>query len=153
MRVAHDSIEAKDKKKEDTATKKAEFTVRSSRISTHEGRGRGSMDSTTGRSAYFFVPRTNARAQPSILSVLRKREKEEADRVTVRCLFWGDIPLSITKKNPFWQPMCDAIAVVGPWYKSATFEELCGGIFQEKKKDINSILMELTHSCDLSSAK
>ena len=60
-----------------------------------------------------------------------------------RCIFWSDLPLSITKTNPFWQPMCDAIAVVGPGYKSATYEELRGPILQAKKQDINSRLAEL----------
>jgi hypothetical protein len=59
---------------------------------------------------------------------LKKKEKKEADRVVGRCLFWSDIPLNITKNNPFWQPMCDAIVVVGPRYKSPTFEELWGPI-------------------------
>jgi hypothetical protein len=81
----------------------------------------------------FFVPRTGHGAQPSIKSVVKKKEKQEADRVMGRCLFWSDLPLSITKTNPFWQPMCDAIVVVGPGYKSATYEELRGPILQAEK--------------------
>jgi hypothetical protein len=60
--------------------------------------------------------------------VLKKKKKKEADKVVGRCLFWSDIPLNITKNNTFWQPMCDAIAVVGPGYKIPTFEELRGPI-------------------------
>eukprot|EP00253_Pinus_taeda_P015844 PITA_15844 len=60
-----------------------------------------------------------------------------------RCIFWSDLPLSITKTNPFWQPMCDAIVVVGPGYKSATYEEMRGPILQAEKQDINSRLAEL----------
>jgi hypothetical protein len=67
-----------------------------------------------------------------------------------RCLFWSDIPLSITKNNPFWQPMCDAIVVVGPRYKIPTFEELWGPILQEEKVDINSILAEFKKSWEIS---
>ena len=63
--------------------------------------------------------------------------------------FWSDIPLSITKNNPFWQPMCDAIAVVGPGYKIPTFEELRGPILQVEKKDINSRLTELKQSWEI----
>ena len=36
--------------------------------------------------------------------------------------------------------MCDVIAIVGPGYKSATFDELQGPILQPKKKDISSRL-------------
>eukprot|EP00253_Pinus_taeda_P012325 PITA_12325 len=39
--------------------------------------------------------------------------------------------------------MCDAIVVVGPGYKSATYEELQGPILQAEKQDINSRLAEL----------
>ena len=42
--------------------------------------------------------------------------------------------------------MCDAIAVVGPGYKSATFEVLRGPILQAKKKDISSRLGEFNKS-------
>ena len=41
--------------------------------------------------------------------------------------------------------MCDAIAVVGPGYKSATFEELQGPILQAEK-DISSRLEEFKKS-------
>jgi hypothetical protein len=82
--------------------------------------------------------------------VLKKREKKEADVVVGRCLFWSDIPLSITKNNPFWQLMCDAIVVVGPGYKSPTFEELWGPILQEEKTDINSRLAKFKKSLEIS---
>jgi hypothetical protein len=84
------------------------------------------------------------------MSLVKKREKEEADMVMGRCLYWSDIPLRITKNNLFWQLMCDVIVVVGPGYKSATFEELWGKILQVEKKDINSRLTELKQSWDIS---
>eukprot|EP00253_Pinus_taeda_P022485 PITA_22485 len=88
------------------------------------------------------VERAGHGAQPGIKSFVKKK-KQEADRVMGRCIFWSDLSLSITKTNPFWQPMCDAIAVVGPRYKSATYEELRGPILQVEKQDINSRLAEL----------
>ena len=119
--------------------------------------GRGSTASPTTAStnvtgsarSSFFVPRTGAGAQPSIKSLYKKKEKEEADRVMGRCIYWSDLPLSITKTNPFWQPMCDAIAVVGPGYKSATYEELRGPILQAEKEDINSRLAELKQTWEV----
>jgi hypothetical protein len=151
MRIAFDSLEAKDKKKNEAAVKKAELSVRSSMTSNPEGQcsGRGSIDSGTERFVPFFVPRTTPGAQPSIRSVLKKMGKKEANRVVGRCFFWSDIPLNITKNNPFWQPMCDAIAVVGPGYKSHTFEELWGPILQEEN-DINSRLVEFKQSWEIS---
>eukprot|EP00253_Pinus_taeda_P035608 PITA_35608 len=82
-------------------------------------------------------------AQPGIKSLVKKKEKQEADGVMGWCIFWCDLPLSITKTNPFWQPMYDAIAVVGPGYKSAPDEELQGPILQAEKQDVNSRLAEL----------
>jgi hypothetical protein len=111
MRVAHDSINAKDKKKEESATKKDELAAfkiyqSSPGISAHatEGSGRGSTaaDSPVGKMSSYFVPRTGPRAQPSIKSVVKKREQQEASRLMGRCLFWSDLPLTITRNNPFW---------------------------------------------------
>ena len=42
--------------------------------------------------------------------------------------------------------MCDVVAVVGPGYKSDTFEELRGPILQAEKKDISSRLEEFKKS-------
>jgi hypothetical protein len=83
MRVAHDSINTKDRKKEESTTKKDEFAAfkiyqNSPGIFAHatEGSGRGSTtaDSPVGKIPSYFVPRTGPRAQPSIKSVVKKRE-------------------------------------------------------------------------------
>jgi len=151
MRVVHDALQVKDGKKEAIATKKAQlatFRIESSRqsISPTAGSGRGS---TATRSSSYFVPRTTPGAQPSIRSSVKKREKKEADKVMAKCLYWSDLPLSITRNNPFWQPMCDAIAIVSPGYRSATYEELRGPLLQGEKKDINSRLAELKQSWEV----
>eukprot|EP00253_Pinus_taeda_P019910 PITA_19910 len=155
-----EAIEEKDKKKEEAERNKAEHAGRSFGISYPDSgvedigpSGPSGRGSTTGTPSHattsvsarssFFVPRTGAGAQPGIKSLVKKKEKQEADRVMGRCIFWSDLPLSITKTNPFWQPMCDAIVVVGPGYKSATYEELWGPILQVEKQDINSRLAEL----------
>jgi hypothetical protein len=154
MRIAYDALETKDKNKDEKAARKNEISLRSSGTSAAEGQGsgRGSTDSGTAsrRPSSYFPERTTPGAQPGIRSMLKKKEKKEADRAVGRCLFYSDIPLSITKNNPFWQPMCDAIAVVGPGYKSPTFEELRGPILQEEKADINSRLAEFKKSWEIS---
>jgi len=45
---------------------------------------------------------------------LLKKMMEEEDKLLVKCLLWSDIPFSITKNNPFYHPMIDVIAIVGP---------------------------------------
>ena len=133
MRSTHDAIHEKLRKKDEIVANRAELvafgqarSVGASLSTTiGEGSGRGSTASPRGRAghtSHYVGPGS----QPSIKSVLKKSEKLEVDRVMGRCLYWSHIPLSIVKNNPFWQLMCDAIAVVGPGYKSATFEELRG---------------------------
>eukprot|EP00253_Pinus_taeda_P023589 PITA_23589 len=149
IQKALEAIDEKDRKKEETERNKAERAARSFGISSldfdAEGGGRGSTTSLATASARssFFVPRTGHGSQPGIKSLVKKKEKQEADRVMGSCLFLSDLPLSITKTNPFWQPMCDAIVVVGPRYKSATYEKLRGSIIRVEKQDINSRLAEL----------
>ena len=139
IQKALEAIDEKDRKKEEAKRNKAERVGISFRISSSdfeaEGSGRGSTTSPATASARssYFVPRIGHGAQPSIKSIFKKKEKQEADRVMGRCLFWKDLPLSITKTNPFWQPMCDVIVVVGLGYKSATYEELWGPILQVEK--------------------
>jgi len=159
IQKALEAIDEKDKKKEEAERNKVERASRYFEISSPdfgvEGSGPSGPSgrvSTTGTPSHttasvtarssFFVPQTRAGAQPGIKSLVKKKEKQEANKVMGRCIFWSDLPLSITKTNPFWQPMCDAIAVVGPGYKSATYEELQGPILQAEKQDINSRLAE-----------
>jgi hypothetical protein len=89
MRISFDSLEAKDKKKNDVALRKAELSFTSSVTSTPKGHGsgRGSTDSGIKRLSPFFPTRTTLGAQPSIRSMLKKKEKKEADRAVGRCLF------------------------------------------------------------------
>jgi hypothetical protein len=54
--------------------------------------------------------------------MIKKKKKQEVERAVGRCLLWSDIPLSITKTNPFFQSICDAITTVGPGYKCPTYK-------------------------------
>eukprot|EP00253_Pinus_taeda_P002149 PITA_02149 len=151
IQKALEAIDEKNRKKEETERNKAERAGRSFGISSPdfdvEGSGKGSIANTSSPAtasarSLFFVPQTGHGLQPGIKSLVKKK-KQEADRVKGRCSFWSDLPLSITKTNPFWQPMCDAIVVVGQGYKSATYEELWGPILQAEKQYINFRLAKL----------
>jgi len=61
----------------------------------------------------FFAPRTTHGAQPSISSLIKKNEKEEADKLLGKLFLWSDIPFNVARNNPFYQATIDAIAVVG----------------------------------------
>ena len=123
--------------------------VGSSRLGVSESASSASaLPSSSNPSAFssFFVPRTTPGAQPGIKSAIKKKEKAEADRLVSRCLLWSDVPFNIAKTNPFYQPMFDAVAVVGPGYKAPTFAQLRGPLLQEEKNDCTARLEEFRAS-------
>jgi hypothetical protein len=81
--------------------------------------------------------------------MVKQKEKEEADKLVGKCFLWSDIPFNIAKNNPFYQPMFDAVVVVGPGYKAPTYEELRGPILQNEKIDCASRLEELKASWEI----
>jgi hypothetical protein len=93
----------------------------------------------------YFIPRTTPGAQPSIKSMMKKKEKEEADKLVGRCLLWSDIPFSFAN-NPFYVSMFEAASIVGPRYKPPTYHELRGPILQNEKTDCTQRLQELRDS-------
>eukprot|EP00253_Pinus_taeda_P027205 PITA_27205 len=94
----------------------------------------------------FSVPRTTAGSQPGIKSSMKKKEKTEADKLVSRCLLWSDVPFNIAKTNPFYQPMFEAVVVVGPGYKAPTFVELRGPLLQDEKTECTPRLAEFRAS-------
>jgi hypothetical protein len=105
-----------------------------------------SASATSPSTSSFFVPRTTPGAQPSIRSIVKLKEKQEVDKLVGKCFLWGDIPFNIALNNPFYQPMFDAVAIVGPGYKAPTYEELRGPILQNEKVVCASRLEELKAS-------
>ena len=114
--MAHDAIYENDRE-EVVAANRAEIAssgvTRTSRttgtsrfVSGTQGCERDStnVDSPSTRASPFlqFVLRTEDGAQPSIRSMIKKKEKKDADRLMGRMIFWSDLPLSITNTNPFF---------------------------------------------------
>eukprot|EP00253_Pinus_taeda_P023390 PITA_23390 len=83
----------------------------------------------------FFVPQTTPGSQPSIGSMLKRTEKEEADNLLAKFLLWSDIPFSIIRNNHFFQPVVDVISSVGPGYKIPSYHDFRGRILQNQKRD------------------
>lgn len=72
-----------------------------------EGSGTGSTSASisttnTVAASSFFVPRTTPGSQPSITSMLKKTEKEQADKLLAKFLLWSDILFSVARNNPFF---------------------------------------------------
>jgi hypothetical protein len=137
------AIEDYSTNKKYTEAKKKEMVSRSRlRGSTHTHGAMGVESSEIHSSQYvmptttssYFMPRTTPGAQPSIKSMLKKREKEEADKLVGRCLQWSDIPFNFAR-NPFYVSMFEVASIVGLGYEPPTFEELRGPILQNEKAD------------------
>ena len=75
----------------------------------------------------FFLPRTTPGSQPSFESFNEKKRKlrKEVDMAMKR--FWYHNDLSFNHaKSYFYHPMVDALAAVGPGYKSPSYNALRG---------------------------
>jgi hypothetical protein len=148
------AIEEYSANKQYTEAKKKEMASRSkSRGSTHTHGAMGVESSEIHSSqsvmptttSSYFMPRTTPGPQPSIKSMLKKKEKEEADKLVGRCLLWSGIPFNFAR-NPFYVSMFEAAGIFGPRYKPPTYEELRGPILQNEKADCTQRLQELRDS-------
>jgi hypothetical protein len=109
----------------------------------------GTPSTMPSTSSPFFVPRSVPRGQPSIRSIIKTREKEEADKIVARCFLWSDIPFNIAKNNPFYHSMFEAVAIVGLGYKGPSYNDLRGPLLQGEKTDCTKRLVELRESWEI----
>ena len=94
----------------------------------------------------FFVQRSMPGGQPFLKSIIKTREKEEANKLVARCFLWSDNPFNITKNNPFYHSMFEAAAIVGPRYKGPTYNDLRGHVLQVEKIYCTKRLVEIQDS-------
>ena len=78
--------------------------------------------------------------------MLKRTEKEQADKLLAKFLLSSDIPFNIVRNNPFFQPVVDAIANVGPGYKIHSYHDLRGRILQNEKRDCTQRLEDFRAS-------
>jgi hypothetical protein len=113
-----------------------------------------SHSSTTGPSTSavrsstspFFVSRSTPGGQPSIQSLIKRKEMEDADKLVAKCFLWSDIPFNIAN-NPFYHSMFEAAAIVGPGYKGPSYQGLRGHLLQGEKVDYTERLAQLEETC------
>merc|ERR1711915_742941 len=129
-------------------TREAKEEVKRQLRRSAEGSGAGSTAASINpiAASSFFVPRTTPGSQPSIGSLLKRNEKEQADNLLAKFLLWSDIPFSIVRNNPFFQPAVDAIASVGPGYKIPSYHDFRGRILQNQKRDCTQRLEDFRAS-------
>eukprot|EP00253_Pinus_taeda_P032362 PITA_32362 len=143
IRKAMRSLENLEHNREAKAEMKKQLTK-----SGEQGSGTGSTSASTNpvAASSFFVPRTMPGSQPSITSMIKKPEKEQADKLLTKSIVWSDIPFSIVKNNPFFQPVVDAIATVGPGYKIPSYHDFRGRILKNEKVNCTKRLEEFRES-------
>jgi hypothetical protein len=86
-------------------------------------------------SSPFFVPWSVPRGKPSLRSIVKTIEKEEANKIVARCFLHNNIPFNIAKKNPFYHSKFEAATIVGSEYKGPYYNDLIGPLLQGEKAD------------------
>ena len=99
-------------------------------------------------SPFMVSSRCSPGGQPSIRSMVKVKEKNDAHKLIGRCLLWSAIPFNFAK-NPFYVQMFEAAALVGGGFKPPTYEELRGPILQNEKAECSHRLEDLRKSWEL----
>jgi hypothetical protein len=88
------------------------------------------------------VLRSTSGGQPSIRSLIKRKETEEVDKLVANCFLWSDIPFNIAN-NPFYHSMFEDAAIVGSGYRGPSDQDLRGCLLQGEKADCTERLAQL----------
>ena len=120
IRIANQSILDMAKKRDEKEEFRNELASRTQSRTMGGTSDMHSFSSST-RPPHSTVPSSTspyvASRQPSVRTMLKQREKEEAARVVTKCFLWGDVPFNIAKNNPYYHAMFQAAGTVGPDYR------------------------------------
>lgn len=83
----------------------------------------------------YFQPQTTPGSQPSIISMLKKKEKKEADLMLAKLIYYEGVPINITR-SIWWQPTIDDVANAGPGYVAPTYAEMQGPLMKDLKEEV-----------------
>lgn len=92
----------------------------------------------------FFLPRTTPGSQPTLESFNEKKRKE-VDMARRRFWYHNNISFNFAKSY-FYQPMVDAIAVVGLGYKAPSYNALRGKELDEELECVKEQLESIKKS-------
>jgi hypothetical protein len=145
MRIANQSLIDMANKRDVTKARKKELECSNANRYTGTSASKGgpvpqSHFSATGPStsanpsstSSYFVLRSTPGGQPSIQSLIKRKETEEADKLVAKCFLWSDIPFNIAN-NPFYHSMFEVVAIVGPGYRGPSYQDLRGHLLQGEK--------------------
>ncbi|XP_031272896.1 uncharacterized protein LOC116131388 [Pistacia vera] len=88
----------------------------------------------------YFASRNKPRSQPSIKSVLaRKEAKWRVDMAVARLFYDSCIPINVIN-SIYFQPMVDAITAIGPGYKIPTYHNLRVNLLRDARKEVQLLV-------------
>ncbi|XP_057818128.2 uncharacterized protein LOC131031112 [Cryptomeria japonica] len=90
----------------------------------------------------FFQPHTTLGSQTTLESTgWRKTVTEQAKKAIGN--FWYSSHMAFhASRNPYWQPMVDAIAAVGPRFQAPSCESLRVGMLKDAVEDIQGVVKQ-----------
>ncbi|XP_050290078.1 uncharacterized protein LOC126728268 [Quercus robur] len=91
----------------------------------------------------YFAPRTTPGAQPSIRSALATKAMIDNAKMNVaRWWYRSNVPF-YASQSPYYQPMIDSIAAIGPGFKGPSFYELRGPLLKNVVHEVNDFLLDI----------
>ncbi|XP_075663956.1 uncharacterized protein LOC142633596 [Castanea sativa] len=91
----------------------------------------------------YFAPRTTPGAQPSIRSALATKAMVDNAKMNVaRWWYHSNVPF-YASQSPYYQPMIDSIASIGPGFKGPSFYELRGPLLRNAVHEVNDFLVDI----------
>ncbi|KAL4633086.1 hypothetical protein ACB092_04G095800 [Castanea dentata] len=91
----------------------------------------------------YFAPRTAPGAQPSIRSALATKAMIDNVKMNVgRWWYHSNVPF-YASQSPYYQPMINSIAAIGPGFKGHSFYELRGPLLRNVVHEVNDFLLDI----------
>uniref|UniRef100_A0A7N2MM08 BED-type domain-containing protein n=1 Tax=Quercus lobata TaxID=97700 RepID=A0A7N2MM08_QUELO len=91
----------------------------------------------------YFAPRTTPGAQPSIRSALATKAMIDNAKMSVaRWWYHSNVPF-YASQSPYYQPMIDSVAAIGPGFKGPSFYELRGPLLKNAVHEVNDFLLDI----------
>ncbi|GLJ17445.1 hypothetical protein SUGI_0303740 [Cryptomeria japonica] len=109
--------------------------------STHNSIARG-PNTGGGNTNAFFQPRTTPGSQTTLESTgWRKTVTEQAKKAIAN--YWYSTHTAFhASRNPYWQPMVDTIAAVGPGFQAPSCESLRVGMLKDAVEDVQDVVKQ-----------
>ncbi|GLJ27231.1 hypothetical protein SUGI_0533890 [Cryptomeria japonica] len=109
--------------------------------STHNSIARG-PNTGGGNTNAFFQPRTTAGSQTTLESTGWRKTVTEQAKKAIANYWYSSHTAFHASRNPYWQPMIDAIAAVGPGFQAPSCESLRVGMLKDAVEDVQDVVKQ-----------